>query len=86
MKLADDAIIHIERAELVEGYKIKISFSDATQQIVDFGSFLTKSQNPLIRAYLDPKRFRQFSVQDGDLLWGDYELCFPVADLYEANI
>jgi hypothetical protein len=40
----------------------------------------------MIRAYLDPDRFAQFAIRDGDLMWGDYELCFPVADLYENTI
>ena len=40
----------------------------------------------MIRAYLSPDRFRQFSIEHGDLIWNDYDLCFPMADLYEGNI
>ena len=34
-----------------------------------------------IRAYLEPVRFAGFRVEYGELVWGDYELCFPVIDL-----
>jgi hypothetical protein len=53
---------------------------------VDFEPFLKFSRNPTIRAFLDRKRFTDFAVKDGDLMWGDYELCFPIIDLYENRI
>jgi hypothetical protein len=28
----------------------------------------------------------QFRVEYGDLRWGDYELCFPVKNLYSNQI
>ncbi len=28
----------------------------------------------------------KYNLDDGDLEWNDYDLCFPVADLYENNI
>ena len=52
-------------------------------RLVDVEPFLRRSHNPLIRVYLDPARFAAFRVQDGDLVWDDYGLCFLVADLYE---
>ncbi len=36
--------------------------------------------------FLDRARFAEFAVRDGDLIWGDYDLCFPIADLYENRI
>ena len=50
--------------------------------IVDFRSFLTQSNNPDIRAWLAPEKFATFRIDYGELIWGDYELCFPVMDLY----
>jgi hypothetical protein len=44
------------------------------------------SRNPLIREYLKSERFNNFRVEDGDLIWDDYGLCFPIADLYENRI
>jgi hypothetical protein len=40
----------------------------------------------MIRAYLDPKRFANFKIEYGDLVWDDYGLCFPISDLYENRI
>lgn len=39
-----------------------------------------------MRAYLDPVRFAGLRVEYGELVWGDYELCFPVIDLYRNAI
>lgn len=83
---AEEWVIDIEQAEYVGGYRLRLSFSDGQERIVDFESFLQGSLNPLIRKYLDLERFQKFAVERGDLLWDEYELCFPVADLYEGRI
>ena len=33
-----------------------------------------------------PSRFSAFKVAYGELVWGDYELCFPIVDLYHNTI
>ena len=83
---SEDLVIDIESAEYVEDYKLRLQFSDGKERTVDFGSFLHNSLNPLIRKYLDIDKFKKFSVEYGDLFWNDYDLCFPVADLYEGQI
>jgi hypothetical protein len=47
---------------------------------------LSESLNPLIRKYLDLNEFKKFELDNGDLQWNDYDLCFPIADLYENCI
>ncbi len=54
--------------------------------MIDFYPFLSASLNPLIRKYLDPEEFSRFEINEGDLEWNDYDLCFPIADLYENKI
>ena len=81
--MPEGTVIDIVRAEQVGAYQLKLHFSDGTLRLVDFEPFLRQSRNPLIRVYLDPARFAAFRVQEGDLVWDDYGLCFPVADLYE---
>ena len=78
--------IDIEYAEYIQKYKLRLRFSDDTERTVDFGNFLKRSLNPLIRKYLDVEKFRNFTLEYGDLFWNDYDLCFPVADLYEGKI
>jgi hypothetical protein len=86
MTLSENAVVFVERAEPMGDFSIRLTFSDATQRIVDFGPFLRQSRNPLIQAYLDPAAFARFAVKDGDLVWDDYDLCFPIADLYEGRV
>jgi len=86
MTLPRDAIIDIESAEYLADYRLLLRFSDSKERIVDLGSFLRNSLNPMIRKYLDLDKFKNFSIAHGDLFWNDYELCFPIADLYEGRI
>ena len=85
-RLVKGAIVDLIGAEHLSGYKLNLRFSDGSERVIDFKSFLKNSRNPMIRAYLSPDRFRQFSIEHGDLIWNDYDLCFPMADLYEGNI
>ena len=86
MILAENAVIEVEKVAYVDGYKLRVKFSDGNERIVDFGPFLENALNPLIRKYLDLDKFKNFTVEYGDLFWNDYDLCFPIADLYEGRI
>ena len=86
MILDEKAVIDIEAAEYVQGYKLHVVFSDGKDRVIDFGHFLCGSLNPMIRKYLDLDDFKGFSTEHGDLFWDDYDLCFPIADLYEGRI
>ncbi|OGT03374.1 MAG: hypothetical protein A3F73_06815 [Gallionellales bacterium RIFCSPLOWO2_12_FULL_59_22] len=80
------ATINITAAEQVGDYALRLSFDDGTVQTVDFKPFLSLSRHPAIRAYLEPERFAGFSIEYGELVWGDYDLCFPIADLYRNRL
>lgn len=86
MTISENDVVFVERAEYVGDYALRLRFNDGKERVVDFAPFLRKSHNPLIRAFLDPAAFAQFAVKDGDLVWGDYDLCFPIADLYEGSV
>jgi hypothetical protein len=86
MTLLEGTIVEIEAAEYIEDYKLRLRFSDGQERLVDFGPFLLSSSNPLIRNYLDLEKFKQFTLDYGDLQWNDYDLCFPIADLYEGRV
>jgi hypothetical protein len=79
-------VINITSAELISEYQIRLVFDDGTQHEVNFKPFLSASAHPDIRAWLDPQRFSSFRIEYGELVWGDYALCFPVADLYHNRI
>ncbi len=85
-KLADDAVIDITEAKYVPRYRIHLWFSDGAEQLIDFEQFLRKSDHPEIKKYLNTDMFIDFSIAHGRLDWNDYDLCFPVQDLYEGTI
>lgn len=78
--------IKIDSAKYVEDYKLQLFFSDGNEQIVNFGPFLKSSYHPEIRKFLILKNFKQFSIKSGDLMWGDFDLLFPIMDLYQNNL
>lgn len=80
------SIINIVVAEQAGDYRIRLTFDDGTAQVVDFKPFLQRSQHPDIRTYLEAERFAGFRVEHGELVWGDYDLCFPVIDLYRNQL
>ena len=86
MILSEDAVVEIKSVEYVSDYKLYLHFSDGRERLVDFEPFLHNSLNPMIRAYLDLEKFKKFSMECGDLHWNDYDLCFPIANLYEGRI
>lgn len=82
----DKGAINIIGAQHIGGYRLRLRFDDGKENEIDFESFLSKSLNPMIRAYLKPALFKSFSIKYGDLIWNDYDLCFPIIDLYEGRI
>lgn len=75
--------IKVVSANYLGSHQLKIAFDDGVYQVIDFSEFLLKSSHPDIKKYQDENLFADFSICDGDLMWHDYELCFPVSDLYQ---
>lgn len=80
------AVLRIQKAKYLGGHRLMISFSDGKEQIVDFGHFLENSKHPDIKRYLSTRNFKKFTVKNGDLMWGDFDLIFPIFDLYENKL
>jgi hypothetical protein len=85
-RLAEGVAVAVVSADSRGHYRLHLRFDDGLERDIDFEPFLRASSNPQIRAFLDPERFMRFELRDGELVWGDYELCFPIADLYEGKI
>jgi hypothetical protein len=84
--ISEGQIITIEKADYLGDYRLKLTFNDNTSQLINFYPFLNNSLNPFIRRYLDINEFKKFKLDNGDLEWNNYDLCFSIADLYENNI
>jgi hypothetical protein len=79
-------VISILKVEYLGDYKIRFSFSDQTVKVIDFFTFLSSSRNPMTKKFLDKSLFQKYSIKYGDIIWNDYEMCFPIWDLHEGNI
>ncbi len=78
--------LKIESAKYLSDFAIRIKFNDGNERLVDFKPFLSKSLHPSIQKYLDENKFSNFSLTDGNLNWNDYDLIFPLSDLYNGQI
>lgn len=78
--------ILIKKAKYIDEYKLQLLFSNDSKRTIDFKNFLSNAINPMTKKYLDLKRFKKYKILYGDLVWGDYELCFPIWDLYKGKI
>lgn len=79
-------LLKVDSAKYLSDYAIRIKFNDGIEKLVDFKPFLSKSLHPSIKKYLDENRFSNFSLTDGNLNWNDYDLIFPISDLYNGKI
>ena len=78
--------LKIDSASYLSDYAIRVKFNDGIEKLVDFKPFLSKALHPLIKKYLDEKQFSNFNLIDGNLNWNDYEMVFPILDLYNGKI
>lgn len=81
-----EEIIEIKSAVFLKEYRLKLIFNDGKSKTVDFGNFLKNSRNPMTKKFLKKSNFQDYKIKYGDLVWGDYEMCFPIWDLYEGKI
>ena len=79
-------LINIVEANYLDNYKIYFKFDDGKENVVDFETFILTAIHPDIQKYKDLKQFKHFSLAYGDIEWNDYELAFPIYDLYKGNI
>jgi hypothetical protein len=77
-------VLSIVRAEYVEPYKLRVAFSDGEENVVDFEPILRRFQ-PLGK-FLRVELFKQFRLYNGNVQWNNYEMIFPVEDLYQNTL
>lgn len=86
MKATSTQYLEITEAKYVSDHKIRLTFNDGVVRVVDFGPFLAKARNPDTTDYRDIQKFKGFRIQNGDLMWGDFQMIFPISDLYKGEI
>ena len=75
-------------AEYVSELCLRLSFSDGTSQLVDFGPFLTIHPiHPQYNKYRQLTNFKRFCIERGNVVWGrDWDLIFPIAQLHQGYV
>jgi hypothetical protein len=86
MKTPTTNYLEITEARYISDYKIRLTFNDGTVRVMDFEPFLRKARNPDLTQYRRVRKFQQFRLHYGDLMWGDYEMIFPITDLHRGEI
>lgn len=79
-------IVSIQKAEYIDNYTIKFKFNDGKEELIDFSTFLMNARTSMTRKYLDKQLFSKFTIEYGDIVWNDYEMCFPIWNLYQGKI
>lgn len=68
-------------------FKIQITFNNLEQKQVDIGDFIRRNPHPQYNKYLDPKKFKKFSIVNGNVVWGkNWDLIFPIEQLYSGKL
>ena len=78
--------IRITEAHYTTGYQIEMTFNDSSKQTINFEPYLIRSHVSNINKYLDKGKFIKFLLVDGNLLWKNIEMTFPIASLHAGKI
>ncbi len=79
-------IVKLVSATYLKEFKLNLIFADGVSQLVDFQPFLESSTHTEVKKYLSLKKFKNFNFENNELMWGDFDLIFPIIDLYENNL
>lgn len=75
--------LFITNATNAGNLSVSLTFSDNTTQVVDIGDFIRRHPHPQYNKYLDPKKFAQFALVNGNVVWGNnWDLLFPIEQLH----
>ena len=79
--------LYITNATDAGNLTVHLTFSDNTVQTVNIGDFIRRHPHPQYNKYLDPKKFKRFTIENGNIVWGkNWDLIFPIEQLYSGFI
>ncbi len=79
--------LYITEAVVVDELKVDLTFNDNTRQVVNVGEFIRRHPHPQYNKYLDVRKFRRFSIENGNIVWGkNWDLMFPIEQLHSGSI
>jgi hypothetical protein len=86
MSQTEPDFIEITDVRYLSEYKLKFSFNDGKEHVVNFEPFLKKTRHPEIIKYVDIDLFELFTFEYGHLHWNDYDLSFYMDNLYQGQV
>ena len=79
--------LYIISAKPAGNLSVSLLFNDNTKQVVNIGDFIRRHPHPQYNKYLDEALFESFTLEDGNIVWGDdWDMIFPVEDLHSGVI
>ena len=79
--------LYITNATAMDDLKVFLTFSDDTTQVVNVGEFIRRHPHPQYNKYLDSRKFRRFTTENGNIIWGkNWDLMFPIEQLHSGSI
>jgi hypothetical protein len=64
-------MVYVTKAEYVQGYKIRLQFSDQREGIVDLESFIRNDTRPIVRQLENLAQFQDFRVDMDTVVWSN---------------
>ena len=86
MNLVEGKVVDVVSITNTDAYTLRLRFGDGHESVLDFGPFLRRSMNPQTRRFLAREKFRSYSLKDGNVVWGDYDMCFSIEQLYTGRL
>jgi hypothetical protein len=75
----------IVKATYLKDYQLRVYFDDGFIREIDLYPFMSSSNHPLIKKFLNKKLFKKFVVDDWGLRWGDNEFDINPVNIYEGK-
>lgn len=80
-------LIYITKAEYAGGLSVDLTFNDLSQKRLNFSSFFETHSHPQYNKYSNPKFFKKFHLEQGNIVWGkNWDLMFPIEKLKNGLI
>lgn len=79
--------IEVANAVYLDGYRLRIAFTDGKEKEVDFSTFILGNQKQALAKYKNSAFFKKFRIEQGNIVWGkNWDLIFPVQELYKGVV
>ena len=75
--------LYITEARNAGNLSVYLRFNDGSEQTVAVGDYIVRHPHPQYNKYLNEKKFNQFMIENGNIVWGkNWDLMFPIEQLY----